>query len=449
MSHRTAAWLAWSLCAVCVALIGLALLLDFLTGEVISAGEPGERPGPGFAVLTGVLSLAFPMVGALIASRLPTNPIGWIFCGMGLLYTAGRFTGAYADYALGENFAFPGGEYVAWFSSLVWFATLTLGVFLVLLFPDGQLPSRWWRLVAWAALLGVALAVLGFGFMPDYLIVTHPYVENPFGIIGVIGGGLTTYELFGASRFLGMTILLTSSIVALFSLFVRLHHTRGNERQQIKWFLFAAVPLTVFLGLFELSLIISNLTYDFLTYDFLNRMAVIVSCRCPSQFAGPALKAVQFVAVLALLFVPIVTYIAILRYRLYDVDVVINRTLVYVSLTATLVALYFVAIVVLQRVFVSLTGQQSTLVVVASTLLIAALFTPLRRRIQSFIDRRFYRRKYDARKTLETFSAQLRNETDLEALSNDLVGVVRETMQPAHVSLWLRPYAGPRDEQAD
>jgi hypothetical protein len=331
----------------------------------------------------------------------------------------------------------------------LWFAGLTLGVFLVLLFPDGQLPSRWWRLVAWAALLGVALAVLGFGFMPDYLIVTHPYVENPFGVIGVIGGGLTTYELFGASRFVGMTLLLTSSLAALFSLFVRLHHTRGNERQQIKWFLFAAVPLTVFLGLFELSLIITNLTYDFLTYDFLIRMADIVSCRCPSQLAGTALNAVQIVAVLALLFVPIVTYIAILRYRLYDIDVIINRTLVYGSLTATLVALYFVGIVVLQRVFVSLTGQQSTLAVVASTLLIAALFTPLRRRIQSFIDRSFYRRKYDARKTLEAFSAQLRDETDLEALSSDLVGVVRETMQPAHASLWLRTETSPKGEQTD
>jgi len=285
--------------------------------------------------------------------------------------------------------------------------------------------------------------------MPDYLIVTHPYVDNPFGVMGVIGGGLTTYELFGASRFVGMTLLLTSSIVALFSLFVRLHHMRGNERQQIKWFLFAAVPLTVFVGLIELSLIITTLTYDFLTYDFLNRMADIVSCRCPSQFAGPALKAVQFVGVLALLLVPIVTYIAILRYRLYDIDVVINRTLVYGSLTATLVALYFVAIVLLQRVFVSLTGQQSTLVVVASTLLIAALFTPLRRRIQSFIDRRFYRRKYDARKTLEAFSAQLRNETNLDSLRDDLVGVVGETMQPAHVSLWLRPETVPKGEQTD
>jgi hypothetical protein len=131
--------------------------------------------------------------------------------------------------------------------------------------------------------------------------------------------------------------------------------------------------------------------------------------------------------------------IAILRYRLYEIDLLINRTLVYGTLTATLVALYFGGIVVLQRVFVALTGEKSTLAVVASTLVIAALFNPLRYRLQSFIDRRFYRRKYDARKTLETFSAKLRDETDLETLTNDLVGVVRETMQPTHVSLWLRP----------
>jgi hypothetical protein len=143
---------------------------------------------------------------------------------------------------------------------------------------------------------------------------------------------------------------------------------------------------------------------------------------------------------------PIAIGIAILRYRLYDIDILINRTLVYGSLTAMLIALYFSVIVVLQRAFVLLTGQQSTLAVVASTLLIAALFTPLRHRIQSFIDRRFYRRKYDARKTLESFSAKLRDETDLDALSDDLAGVVAETMQPAHVSLWLHPDPALKDK---
>jgi hypothetical protein len=157
----------------------------------------------------------------------------------------------------------------------------------------------------------------------------------------------------------------------------------------------------------------------------------------------------QQAALVSFTAVPIAVGFAVLKYRLYDIDIVINRTLVYGTLTITLVALYFGGIVVLQRVFVLLTGQQSTLAVVASTLLIAALFTPLRRRIQGFIDRRFYRSKYDARKTLEAFSAKLRNETDLEALNNDLVGVVRETMQPAHVSVWLRPDTVPKGGQTD
>jgi hypothetical protein len=426
MGHRTAAWLAWSLCALCVALIGFALLLHFLTGEVIPQGMPAERPGFAFAVLTGLLSLAFPTVGALIASHLPTNPIGWVFCGMGLLYTVGRFSSAYADYALVENFAFPGGEYMAWLSTCLWFAILTLGVFLILLFPDGRLPSRRWRIVVWAAIFGAALLTLGSTFMPGYLVFTHPYVENPFGIVGVISGGYTTYDLFGASRFLGMALLLTSSLAALISPILRLHRSRSNERQQIKWFLFAAVPLTVFLGLIELDLLIIVLSFDFdlKTFDILGTWQVF--------------KVVQYVAGFALLFVPVFTYIAILRYRLYDIDVLINRTLVYGSLTVTLVVVYLVGIVVLQRGFVLLTGQQSTLAVVASTLAIAALFNPLRRGLQGFVDRRFYRRKYDAAKILAAFNSRLREETDLDSLSVEVLGVVRETMQPAHVSLWLR-----------
>jgi hypothetical protein len=185
------------------------------------------------------------------------------------------------------------------------------------------------------------------------------------------------------------------------------------ERQQIKWLAYAAAAAAG---------------------------GSILAYTPPETLGARWVTSVGYVVVeLGVLGIPISIGIAILRYRLYEIDTLINRTLVYGSLTATLVAVYFGVIVVLQSVFVALTGQQSTLAVVASTLLIAALFTPLRRRIQSFIDRRFYRRKYDARKTLEALSAQLRNETDLEALSDDLVGVVRETMQPAHASLWLRP----------
>jgi RsiW-degrading membrane proteinase PrsW (M82 family) len=218
--------------------------------------------------------------------------------------------------------------------------------------------------------------------------------------------------------FAAVPMLYVAGLGAVVSLFVRFRRAREDERQQIKWFVSAAALTLVWITVFGQS----------------------------TRGLPEAIVALSFLLVIPS--IPLATGIAILRYRLYDIDRIINRTLVYGSLTVTLVALYFGGIVVLQRIFVTLTGQQSTLAVVASTLLIAALFTPLRRRIQGFIDRRFYRSKYDARKTLEAFSAQLREETDLNALSEDLVGVVRETMQPAHVSLWLRPEASPKGTQA-
>jgi hypothetical protein len=349
-----------------------------------------------------------------------------MFCSLGLLYTAQRCTVAYADYALLKSFGWPGGASVAWFSTWIGFANPTLSVFLMLLFPGGRLPSRRWRIVVWVTILGAAITALGVAFMPGSLF-THRYVNNPFEVVGVIGTNLTTFAFFGASRLLGTTLLLSSLLAALFSVIVRLRHARGDERQQLKWFMFAAVPATVLGSLDGLDIIVANFTTDFMFQP------VYI------LYTSGLIVPIVYVKVLALLVLPVCTYIAILRYNLYDIDVVINRTLVYGSLTATLVALYFGGIVVLQRVFVLLTGQQSTLAVVASTLLIAALFTPLKRRIQGFIDRRFYRRKYDVRKTLEAFSATLRDETDLGALSENLVGIVRETMQPAHVSLWLRP----------
>jgi hypothetical protein len=425
MSHRTAAWVAWSLWVACAALIALALLLDFLTE---TDPIPEARPAFGLAVLAGVLSLAYPTVGALIVSRLPTNFIGWILCGLGLLLAAQRMIASYADYALVENFALPGGEYVAWFATWAWVAVPTLAVFLVLLFPEGRLPSRRWRTLAWVALCGAALTAIGYMFMPQPL-HSHLYVENPFEVVGVIGGGLTTYHLFGASIVLGMVLLATGTLSALLSVMVRLRGAQGDERQQIKWFLYAAVPLTVFA-----SLIIVDSVVEIFTTTFRFRTVYLLR-------SWAAFNAVDYVALFALLVVPIFTYIAILKYRLYDIDLVINRALVYGSLTALLAVVYFGGVTATQAVFRAFTGQQEQpqLAIVVSTLVIAALFNPLRRRIQSFIDRRFYRRKYDAAKTLEAFSAKLRNETDLDALSDDLVGVVRETMEPAHASLWLRP----------
>src|SRR5919202_5556591 len=241
MSHRTAARLAWSLWAVCVVLVALALLLDFLTGPI---PIPEARMGFSFVVLAGVLSLAFPTVGALIASRLPVNPIGWIYCGVGLVFAAQRFTIAYADYALLENFALLGGEYVAWFATWVWVVIYILIVFLMLLFPDGRMLSRRWRVVAWTAIFGAVLDALGEAFMPRELF-SHPYVLNPFGIPGTIGSSFTTFELFAAASLLGTMLLVASILTALFSLFLRLHRARGDERQQIKWFLYALVPAIV------------------------------------------------------------------------------------------------------------------------------------------------------------------------------------------------------------
>jgi hypothetical protein len=201
------------------------------------------------------------------------------------------------------------------------------------------------------------------------------------------------------------------------SLFVRFRRARGDERQQIKWFASAAA---------------------------LTLAWIIVA----EEQSG---EIVALWGLLVIASIPVATGMAILRYRLYDIDRIINRTLVYGVLTGILALVYFGGVATSEAIFRALTGQeqQPQIAVVVSTLVIAALFTPLRRRIQRFIDRRFYRRKYDASKTLEDFSAQLRDETDLEALSNDLVGVVRETMQPAYVSLWLRPETASKGEQVD
>jgi hypothetical protein len=405
MSRRTSVRLAWSLWALAVALTGLSLLL--LT---LNLSHPGTHIFDWW--LGNALVVIDATVGAIVASRRPQNPVGWLLCLSGVAVSISSFTSQYAIYALlARPDATRAGEAMAWIAAWLLPIMIGLQVSYVLLFPTGRLPSRRWRWLAWLTGAFILGGVVVSAFSPGAYLGSLGPIRNPLGIEGftvVYKAVLYTLApfLFGA---------------AAFSVFMRLGRAVGVERQQIKWFAYAA-------ALYALSIILNIIT---------------LAIDAPRWFEWAS----TLIFTAAGTTIPIAIGIAILRYRLFEIDIIINRTLVYGSLTVTLVALYFGGIVVLQRVFVLLTGQQSTLAVVASTLLIAALFNPLRRRIQGFIDRRFYRRKYDAAKTLEVFSAKLRDETDLDALSDDLVGVVRETMQPAHVSLWLRPESGSKGDQ--
>ena len=284
-------------------------------------------------------------------------------------------------------------------------------VFLLLLFPTGRLPSPRWRPVLWAAVAGIVLFTIAAWLSPMSLDLRLTSVANPLGL--KLESALRLVEAF----YLVLPLLIVTSGTAVI---VRFRGSRGEERQQLKWFAYAVAVMTLmFAGWFSLVL------------------------------AGLAPEG-RLVYALPLFGLPVAVGIAILRHRLYDIDVVINRTLVYGSLTFTLAATYVICVVALQQVFRVLTGGESQLAVVASTLAIAALFGPLRRRVQSFIDRRFYRGRYDAARTLEVFSAKLRDETDLDQLNTELLAVVRDTVQPASAGLWLRSPSevGPGEEAA-
>src|SRR5215217_4434122 len=435
MSRRTAAWLAWSMCAVCAVLIAFALLIDFLTGGDIPL-PPHVRLDPGLAVLTGVLSLAYPTVGALIASRLSTNPIGWIFCSVGLLYVVQRFTQAYVDYALLENFAFPGGEYVAWFSTLADFSGRILaGVFVMLLFPDGRLLARRWRIVAWTAVLGAALIALNDAFYPG-LLATHNYVNNPFGVVGVIGGGLTTYAFFTTSTLVGKTLLLTSSLAALFSLYVRLHRARGDERQQLKWFLYAAVPAGVCFGLVLLQYILLDLEELFLFSPQL-----MLSWESWGLFRDE----ISYVAAFAMLIVPVFTYIAILRYHLYDTDIVINRTLVYGSLSASVVGIYVLAVVALGALF---QAQGNLAVSLLATGLVAVLFQPLRSKFQRGVNRLMYGERDEPYAVISRLGRRLEAALAPETVLPTIAETIGHALRLPYAAILLKDDSGYRTAAA-
>jgi hypothetical protein len=424
MSARATSWLAWCLWLLCVSLISFALLFYFLASQT----TPTDTP-PALTAFLRVLSLAFPTVGALVASRRPENPIGWIFCGTGVLYGVQAFASGYANYALlGHDGSLPGGEVMDWISGWVGVPILPLaGALLVLLFPNGKLLSRKWQPVVWIAASGSAMLALAAALDPGSLLF-QPTFDNPLGFggdIGKLGSSGSRPSLdqpflagpaapnINASGIVeilvrvGFFFVLVSWLFAVAAMITRMDQARGAERQQLKWFVYTVALLVV---------------------GFL------------AALLGFGQHSIAWhLGIAAFNFLPIAAGIAILRYRLYDIDVVINRTLVYGVLTAALVLVYVGSIILFQGLFRALTGETSQLAVVGSTLAIAALFVPLRRRVQAFIDRRFYRRKYDIATTLQAFNVRLRNDVDIDSVADDLVEVVRETMQPAHVSLWLRP----------
>src|SRR5215218_5421137 len=411
MSSRGTSWLAWSLVGLAVAMLAGGISLA-LMARPFGAQLTYESEADPFSVIVSLVTLlTFSVVGAIIASRQPRNAIGWIFCSIGLVVSLNSLTGGYAEYRLaGGSTSGNLTATAAWVSSWTWILLVYVPTsFLLLLFPDGRPPSPRWRPVAWCAAFGIIGFVAGLALQPGPL-EDYPQIVNPYGVDSPI----VTWGVAGA--LLGAASMVASAV----SLIVRMRRAGSEQRQQIKWLAYggAVAVGTVFAG-GVISIWNTNVSIAVIGFGLLG--------------------------------LPVFTGIAIVKHRLYDIDVIINRTLVYGSLTGALALVYFGGVTVTQALFRNITGQEQLpqLVVVVSTLLIAALFTPLRRRIQSFIDRRFYRAKYDARKVLEAFSVRLRDETDLEALNEDLVEVVRETMQPAHVSLWLRPDEASKGQLTD
>jgi hypothetical protein len=421
MSLRASSWLAWSLAGLSLVLCGAGIALYLATLPV----QPPSSWGTGglSAVLYAYLPfLAFPLVGALIASRRPENPIGWLCLAVGLSWMLAIASGAYAVYGL--RVASPGSlPFPAAIGSLgesLAPATAGLiGTYMILLFPDGRAPSRRWRPLAWLSGAVIVLMSVGSVLTPGRL-EDLGRVRNPFG--------LEQHPWVGEAAQTIILLLPLCILASVASLVLRFLRSGGEERAQIKWLAFAA----------------SILTLGFSSFVILG----FFIAEGPTAGADPLWEnLLENAMTMSFAGVPVAVGIAVLRYRLYDIDLLINRALVYGPLTVLLALVYAGGVVSLQFVVRTLTGQESTLAVVASTLAIAALAGPLRQRVQALVDRRFYRGKYDAAKTLEAFSAKLRDETDLYALTREVVGVARETMQPAHASLWLRPNTASKDDE--
>ena len=386
--------LAWSLVVLYVVASAVgAVLLARVPAEILERQNTSVSLSLAFMPVL----LVFALIGAVVASRLPGNPIGWLFLALAQLQAIYAVAFGYAQYAAGVDPGLPAIEWAAWVATWITPLTPIVVALAVLLFPDGRLVSPRWRFVVWACVPATAVVLADYALAPGTL-EELPAIDNP------VAGPEWLANVKGDA--LNFALLLT----ALASLLVRFRRSHGIEREQVKWIAYAA-------GLVATFLIVGGIGTEIFGADE----------STDSNAAGWV-----FAGVFSGL--PIAAGIAILRHGLYDVDVVIRRTLIYGALTATLAAGYLGCVLLAQLVI----GADSSLAVAASTLAMAALFRPARGRIQELVDRRFYRRRYDATHTLEAFGGRLRHELDLEAVGSDLRRVVQETVQPEHVSLWLR-----------
>ena len=382
----------------------VALTLAFAAGAValgiLTGAPPPHHKGgdPRTAIVMALICLPFTGVGAAVVARRPENGIGWLFAVVGLLFAIGAFGTGWVAYSVFQS-PLPGASVAAWLIEWLVPMPLFLGPLLLLfLFPDGRLLSRrWWPALAGSALLAilVPMASLQQGRFSDW-----PQLSNPVGFSGSLGRALGSIDT--SLGVLAVPLFLAAGTC----LILRLRRSQGRERLQIKWVVYAASLTTV------------GFTIAFVT---------------PSPYSD----VIFWFGLAGLVSVPIAAGVAILRYRLYEIDRLINRTLVYGLLTATLAGVYVGSVLLLQLALSSVTSD-SSLAVAVSTLAVAAAFRPARGRIQGAVDRRFYRRRYDAAKTLDAFSARLREEVDLDMLARELSLAVTETMEPRHVSLWLR-----------
>ncbi len=393
-------WLGIGVNLLNISFVAFGTLLFVMTGQAIDTLDINSL-GPIF------LSLSISIVGGLIITRQPANPMGWIYSAVGFFQGLSWFSTTYATYALiTRPGGLPDGGVMSVLSSFAWAPGLSiLLTYAILLYPSGRLLTRRWRVVAWASLV------------PPLFALSAIFLTLPYGGKALLEGQATSPNWLGVSGnwlVTGVNLMfpwmLVCGMVSLVSIILRFLRSSSVERQQIKWFAFAS--------------------------------ALVIVVLFSADWSATPLKPIWLVWILALvagLSIPVATAIAILRYHLWNIDVIIRRTLVYGGLTVILALIYFGSVLLLQNLLQALTGQsRSPVVIVASTLAIAALFNPLRRRVQEAIDRHFYRRKYDAERALAQFAATARDEVDQESLTAALVGVVQETIQPEKASLWLK-----------